>query len=46
MNNSTLLNEYTFYDTFFNDLRNVRKEVIIESPFITFERGKTVCRHF
>lgn len=32
---SSLFDEKTFYDTFVHDLSNCKKEVIIESPFIT-----------
>ena len=35
MNSSKLFNEYTFYESFINDLKKCKKEVIIESPFIT-----------
>lgn len=38
--NSTLHDEKMFYPTFIKDLQNVKKEIIIESPFITFERMK------
>lgn len=35
---SSLFDEKTFYDTFVHDLSNCRKEIIIESPFITSSR--------
>ncbi|MDQ5981271.1 MAG: hypothetical protein QG570_18 [Patescibacteria group bacterium] len=35
---SILYDENTFYQTFFKDLESCRKEVIIESPFITSSR--------
>lgn len=37
---STLHDEKTFYTLFLNDLRQCRKEVIIESPYITSQRLK------
>jgi len=37
--NSSLYDENTFYSTFIQDLNNCRREVIIESPFITSERN-------
>ncbi len=43
MNNllsSNLYDEKTFYDTFIHDLKRCKKEVIIESPFITTDRMK------
>lgn len=40
MNNSSLFDEKTFYQTFLKDLSNCREEVIIESPFITSSRMK------
>jgi len=40
MNNSSLFDEKTFYQTFLKDLSNCREEVIIESPFITSYRMK------
>lgn len=43
MNNlltSQLHDEKTFYDVFLRDVRNCKQEVIIESPFITYERMK------
>ena len=40
MNNSTLFDEKTFYKQFISDLKNCKKEVIIESPFITSGRMK------
>ena len=38
MNNSTLLDNNTFYKAFERDLRRARQSVIIESPFITRRR--------
>ena len=38
MNSSKLFNEYTFYEAFIADLKKCKKEVIIESPFITTRR--------
>jgi len=38
--NSILYDEKTFYPSFINDLEACRKEVIIESPFITSKRMK------
>ena len=35
---SILYDESTFYQAFFKDLESCRKEVIIESPFITSSR--------
>lgn len=35
---SELFDEDTFYKAFLNDLENSKKEIIIESPFITTER--------
>ena len=35
---TSLHNEKTFYPAFIKDLNNCKKEVIIESPFITTER--------
>ena len=46
MCNSSLFDEKTFYQTFLDDLKNCRKEVIIESPFITSSRMKTFDRVF
>jgi len=39
---SSLHNENTFYQSFITDLEACKKEVIIESPFITSERMKTL----
>lgn len=36
--NSSLFDETTFYDKFIADLNNCRKEVIIESPYVTTGR--------
>lgn len=37
---SMLHDEDTFYESFLNDLKHCRKEVIIESPYITLKRIK------
>ena len=42
MFNSQLHDEKTFYKAFLKDLDACREEVIIESPFITTERMKTI----
>lgn len=42
MNNSSLYDETTFYRAFLRDLESCREEVIIESPFITTDRMKTL----
>jgi len=39
---STLHDEKTFYKAFIRDLENCTEEVIIESPFITTKRMKTL----
>jgi phosphatidylserine/phosphatidylglycerophosphate/cardiolipin synthase-like enzyme len=39
---SELFDETTFYKNFINDLENCQKELIIESPFITSSRMKTL----
>ena len=39
---SILCNEATFYNQFVNDLMAAKEEVIIESPFITTKRLKTL----
>ncbi len=39
MFNSALFDEKTFYDAFLKDVRNCKKEIIIESPFVTYERA-------
>ena len=43
---SQLHDEKSFYQTFFQDLKNCRQEVIIESPYITYHRMKTFDRIF
>ena len=40
--NSDLFDETTFYPAFVADMLNSRREVIIESPFITSERMNTL----
>ena len=39
---TSLHNENTFYPEFINDLNECKTEVIIESPFITTKRMKTL----
>jgi hypothetical protein len=46
MDNSSLFDEKTFYQTFLRDLGRCQNEVIIESPFITSERMGTFDRIF
>lgn len=46
MNNSSLHDEKTFYQTFLQDLERCQNEVIIESPFITYQRMRTFDRIF
>ena len=46
MDNSSLFDEKTFYQTFLRDLNNCKSEVIIESPFITTKRMETFDRIF
>lgn len=46
MDNSSLFDEKTFYQTFLDDLKHCQQEVIIESPFITSARMKTFDRLF
>lgn len=46
MNNSSLYDEKTFYQTFLQDLENCQKEVIIESPYVTSQRMRTFDRIF
>ncbi len=46
MNNSSLYDEKTFYQTFLRDLEGCTKEIIIESPYITTERMRTFDRLF
>ena len=41
---TSLHNETTFYPEFINDLNECKSEVIIESPFITTKRMKTLFR--
>lgn len=42
MNNASLHDEKTFYGKFLDDLSKCREEVIIESPFITGVRMRTL----
>lgn len=46
MDNSSLYDEKTFYQTFLKDLEKCKEEVIIESPYITTERMRTFDRIF
>lgn len=46
MNNSSLHDEKTFYQTFIKDLERCNEEVIIESPFITTGRMRTLRQIF
>jgi phosphatidylserine/phosphatidylglycerophosphate/cardiolipin synthase-like enzyme len=43
---SQLYDEKTFYQTFWKDLENCQEEVVIESPYITYQRMKTFDRIF
>jgi hypothetical protein len=43
---SSLYNEDTFYNQFVKDLQSAAKEVIIESPYITINRLKTLLPLF
>ena len=43
---SKLFDEDTFYKQFVADLKNCKKVVIIESPYITTQRMCTLKRHF
>lgn len=43
---SKLFDELSFYQTFLQDLENCEKEVVIESPFITYQRAKMFDRIF
>ena len=43
---SQLHDESTFYQTFLRDLEYCQEEVIIESPYITYQRMKTFDRFF
>jgi phosphatidylserine/phosphatidylglycerophosphate/cardiolipin synthase-like enzyme len=44
MTNTSLFDEKTFYGQFLKDLKACRKEVIIESPFITNKRMKKLWK--
>lgn len=44
--NSKLFDEKTFYQTFFRDLESCESEVVIESPFVTYQRMKKFDRIF
>jgi phosphatidylserine/phosphatidylglycerophosphate/cardiolipin synthase-like enzyme len=43
---SSLFDETTFYQAFISDLKNCRKEVIIESPYITSKRAEMLIPIF
>lgn len=43
---SKLFDELSFYQTFLQDLQNCEKEIVIESPFITYKRAKMFDRIF
>ena len=43
---SKLFDELSFYQTFLQDLQNCEEEVVIESPFITYQRSKMFDRIF
>lgn len=43
---SKLFDENTFYEAFTKDLRNCKKEVIIESPYITCKRMRVLESSF
>ncbi len=46
LRSSGLFDEKTFYQAFIRDLENCKKEVFIESPFITSERTKPLVPLF
>ncbi len=46
MNNSRLYDEKTFYDAFVTDLNACRQEIVIESPFITSSRMRSLKSYF
>ncbi len=46
MIDSQLFDEKTFYQTFCRDLENCQEEIVIESPYITYQRMKTFDRIF
>lgn len=46
MFNSTLFDETTFYRKFIQDLQDASEEVVIESPYITRERMRTLLPIF
>ena len=43
---SKLYNDKSFYDQFIRDLRHCKKEVIIESPFLTLRRAEQLAPTF
>lgn len=43
---SSLFDELSFYQTFLQDLQNCEEEIVIESPFITYQRSKMFDRIF
>jgi phosphatidylserine/phosphatidylglycerophosphate/cardiolipin synthase-like enzyme len=46
LTDSQLFDEKTFYQTFCRDLENCQEEIVIESPYITYQRMKTFDRIF
>lgn len=46
MNNSQLYDEKSFYNAFVTDLETCRREIVIESPFITSSRMNTLKPFF
>jgi phosphatidylserine/phosphatidylglycerophosphate/cardiolipin synthase-like enzyme len=43
---SSLYNEVTFYQQFVTDLQNAKEEVIVESPYLTLKRVKSLLPIF
>lgn len=43
---SNLFDELSFYQTFLRDLEDCKEEIVIESPFVTYQRMKTFDRVF
>jgi len=46
LTHSKLFDDDSFYKQFVADLKHCKKEVIIESPYITSQRMSTLKRHF
>ena len=46
LTSSKLYDEKTFYQTFLRDLEHCQEEIVIESPYITYQRMKTFDRFF